>query len=68
MPLDVHLAEGLNSIYPVGGSEGQDKLIKLLGEQDIEIPTGYFTIKITVILCVSGRNTTRLRRVALDWR
>lgn len=41
-PLDIHLVEGLDNVFPPGDPEVQGKLTKMLGERGIEIMTGEF--------------------------
>lgn len=41
-PLDIHLVEGLDNVFPPGDPEVQGKLTKMLDERGIEIMTGEF--------------------------
>lgn len=41
-PIDIHLVEGLDNVFPNNGPVVQAKLRKLLKEKDIEIHTGEF--------------------------
>lgn len=44
--LDIHLVEGLDSVFPPGDPEVQGKLTKMLGEHDINIMTGEFITEV----------------------
>jgi NADH dehydrogenase len=41
-PIDIHLVEGLDNVFPPGEPELQDKLHRMLEARDIEIHTGEF--------------------------
>ena len=41
-PIDVHLVEGLDNVFPPGAPELQDKLDAMLRERDVEIHLGEF--------------------------
>ncbi len=45
-PIDIHLVEGLDSVFPPGDPEVQGKLTKLLNEKNIEIHTGEFITEV----------------------
>ncbi|MFC6835590.1 NAD(P)/FAD-dependent oxidoreductase [Halomarina ordinaria] len=45
-PIDIHLVEGLESVFPPGEPELQEKLDEMLRERDINIMTGEFIGKV----------------------
>lgn len=56
-PLDIHLVEGLDSVYPPGDPEVQGKLTKMLSDRGIEIKTGEFITEVDEETVYIGEET-----------
>lgn len=56
-PLDIHLVEGLDNVFPPGDPEVQGKLTKLLNERDINIMTGEFITEVDEETIYIGEET-----------
>jgi NADH dehydrogenase len=56
-PLDIHLVEGLDSVFPPGDPEVQGKLTKILREHDIDLMTGEFITEVDADTVYIGEDT-----------
>lgn len=56
-PIDIHLVEGLDSVYPPGDPEVQGKLTKMLSDRGIDIMTGEFITEVDEDTVYIGEET-----------
>jgi NADH dehydrogenase len=56
-PIDIHLVEGLDNVFPPGDPEVQGKLTKMLGEHGIDILTGEFITEVDDDTVYIGEDT-----------
>jgi NADH dehydrogenase len=56
-PIDIHLVEGLDNVFPPGDPEVQGKLTKMLGEHGIDILTGEFITEVDDETVYIGEDT-----------
>jgi NADH dehydrogenase len=64
-PIDIHLVEGLDNVFPPGDPEVQGKLTKILREHDIDLMTGEFITEVNADTVYIGDDTELAHDVLL---